>query len=197
MKNEEFKPKDTVKQNLAVFGNLRVMICAALLAALSIIFGKFLQIPNPFQEFIRISFENTPIIMAGMFFGPLVGLVTGVLADLVGCVLYGYAINPIITIGAAAVGFFSGVVSHYIFRKNVYLKTAFSVLSAHLIGSVVIKSLGLAAWYLSKYEIGLAEFMLWRLVNYVIVGVAEFAIVCVLLKNRAFSSQLERMVRKK
>ena len=88
MNKEKLGAKETLKQNFTVFGNLRVMICAALLAALSIVLGKFLQIPNPFQDFIRISFENTPIIMAGMFFGPFVGAVTGAVADLLGCVIY-------------------------------------------------------------------------------------------------------------
>lgn len=197
MKKEVVGTKETLKNNFRMFGNLRVLVCAALLAALSIIFGKFLQIPNPFQEFIRISFENTPIIMAGIFFGPVVGFVTGAIADVVGCVLYGYTINPIITLGAATVGFLSGFVSHYVFKKNIFLKTAFSVLFSHLIGSVVIKSLGLAAWYLTKYEIGLGEFMLWRLLNYVLVGIAEFAVISLLLRNKSFSSQLERIVRKK
>ena len=197
MNKEKLGAKETLKQNFTVFGNLRVMICAALLAALSIVLGKFLQIPNPFQDFIRISFENTPIIMAGMFFGPFVGAVTGAVADLLGCVMYGYTINPIVTFGAASVGLLSGIVSHYIFKRNMYLKCAFAVLASHIVGSVVIKSLGLAAWYLSKYEIGLLEFMMWRLLNYLFIGVAEFVIITALLKNRGFSSQLERMTRKK
>ena len=196
MKKEGFKAKGTVKQNFAVFGNLRVMICAALLAALSIIFGKFLQIPNPFQEFIRISFENTPIIMAGMFFGPAVGLVAGVLADLVGCVLYGYSINPIITLGAGAVGAVAGLVSNYIVKRPLSLKVILSAVPAHLVGSVLIKSFGLASWYLAKYELGMTEFILWRLLNYTLVATAECIILYLLLKNRAFSRQMEGLLKK-
>jgi ECF transporter S component (folate family) len=166
--------KRRAPHSIAVFGNPRALCLAALLAAMSLILGKFLQIPNPFQEFIRISFENTPIIMAGMFFGPSVGLVAGVIADILGCVLYGYSINPIITVGAGAIGLLSGVLSHYIVRRPLWLRTALAVSLPHIIGSVVIKSLGLAAWYLSKYNIGLTEFMLWRLLNYALIGVAEF-----------------------
>ena len=75
----------SVRRDIALFGNMRVMTCAGLLVALSIVLGKFLQIPNPFQDIIRISFENTPLIMSGIFFGPCVGLVTGAVADLLGC----------------------------------------------------------------------------------------------------------------
>ena len=189
--------KSSPGRDIALFGNLRVMTCAGLLAALSIILGKFLQIPNPFQEIIRISFENTPLVMAGMFFGPAVGLATGAVADLVGCALYGYAVNPLITVGAASVGFVSGIISGYIIKRSTLLKTVLSVSIAHIIGSVVIKSIGLAAWYLSTYNMGLAELMLWRLLTYCIIGVAETAIVFALIKNRSFSSQLERMKRRK
>lgn len=195
MKKEKAQTRKTLKNNITVFGNLRVMVCAALFVALSIIFGKFLQIPNPFQNVIRISFENTPLIMSGILFGPAVGAITGLVADIVGCVMYGYAINPIVTIGATLVGFIPGVVSHYIFRKNIWLKSAFSVLFSHLIGSVAVKSVGLAAWYLAQYNMGLAELMLWRLLTYLMIGAAEFAIICALLRNRSFSAMLARTVK--
>ena len=197
MNTKNSSSKSTIKRNLLVFGNLRVMVCAALFVAMSIIFGKFLQIPNPFQNVIRISFENTPVIMSGILFGPCVGAVTGAIADILGCVLYGYAINPVVTLGAVAVGFVPGVLSHYIFKKNVWLKSAFSVLFSQIVGSVGIKSLGLAAWYLAQYNMGLGELMLWRLLTYVIIGVCEALIIGALLKNRNFSSLVERMVNKK
>ena len=189
--------KPSVRRDIALFGNMRVMTCAGLLAALSIVLGKFLQIPNPFQDIIRISFENTPLIMSGIFFGPCVGLVTGAVADLLGCALYGYSVNPLVTLGAASVGFVAGIISNYIIRRGLLIKTVSAVLFSHVIGSVVIKSVGLAAWYLSTYNMGLTELMLWRLLTYAIIGAAETVIIYALLRNRGFSSQLERMVRKK
>ena len=49
--------------SIAVFGNPRAMCLAALLAAMSLILGKFLQIPTPFSQIIRISFENLPLLL--------------------------------------------------------------------------------------------------------------------------------------
>ena len=72
-----------------------------------------------------------------------------------------------------------------------------SVFFAHLLGSVALKSLGLAAWYLSQYNMGIGELMIWRLVTYFAIGVAEALIIVALLKNRNFSAMLERMERKK
>ncbi|MBR3862226.1 MAG: hypothetical protein IKM42_01040, partial [Clostridia bacterium] len=50
------------KARVGGFGSLRRLCFAAILAAMSLVLGKFLQIPHPFQEFIRISFENLPVL---------------------------------------------------------------------------------------------------------------------------------------
>ena len=65
--------KETLISDLRAPTRLRIIVAAALLAAMSFILGKFLQIPNPFMEVIRISFENLPLMIAGICFGPLVG----------------------------------------------------------------------------------------------------------------------------
>ena len=194
MRNEEKKQKNG--SPFSFFGSLRGLCFAAILAAMSIILGKFLQIPNPFQEFIRLSFENLPIILGGIALGPIAGAMIGVVADLIGCVAYGYTVNPIITLGAASIGAIAGIVSNYIVKKPLSLKVILSAVPAHLIGSVLIKSFGLASWYLAKYELGMMEFILWRLLNYALVATAECVILYILLKNRAFSRQMEGLLKK-
>ena len=181
---------------IAVFGNPRALCLAALLAAMSLILGKFLQIPNPFSEFVRISFENLPVILAGIVLGPLAGAMTGAVADLVGCLAYGYSINPLITLGAASAGFAAGVFGWLLARAPLLLRISLSAVAAHLIGSVGIKTAGIAAWYLAKYNLGYLELMLWRLLNYSIIAVLEIAILFALLRHRGFQKQLERMCRK-
>ena len=185
------------KGSIPIFKSIRGLCFAGILSAMSIILGKFLQIPNPFQEFIRISFENLPIIIGGFALGPIAGGLIGIVADLIGCVLYGYSINPIITAGAAAVGLSAGFISHYVIKRPLILKIALSTAIAHIIGSVLIKSAGLAAWYLAKYELGYWEFVAWRLLNYVIIGALECTIIYLLFKNSAFRGQIERMCKEK
>ena len=196
MQNEEKNKSQKSGSPFSFFGSLRGLCFAAILAAMSIILGKFLQIPNPFQEFIRISFENLPIILGGIALGPVAGAVIGTVADLIGCVAYGYSINPIITVGAATIGAISGLVSNYIIKQPLSLKIILSAAPAHLVGSVLIKSFGLASWYLAKYELGMMEFILWRLLNYTLVAIAECVILYILLRNRAFSKQMERLLKK-
>ena len=180
-------------QHFPIFGSLKGLCFAGILTAMSIVLGKFLQIPNPFQEFIRISFENLPVILAGFALGPVAAVLVGVSADLLGCVLYGYAINPIITVGAAVVGLASGVLAKYIVKEPLILKVIASVTASHLFGSVLIKSYGLAKWYLEKYELGYWEFVGWRLLNYTFIAIAECIIIFLMFKNTAFKKQIEGM----
>ena len=192
----EGEKKRRAPYTVAVFGNPRALCLAALLSAMSLILGKFLQIPTPFSELVRISFENLPVILAGIVLGPLAGAMTGAVADLVGCLAYGYSINPLITLGAAAVGLVSGSASLLLRKSPLLLRISVSALLAHLVGSVLIKTAGLAEWYLYSYEIGYAELVLWRLLNYAIIAVLEITLLYILLRHRGVARQLERMCKK-
>ena len=178
-------------------GNLRLLTMAAILSAMSIILGKYLQIPNPLQELVRISFENMPVILAGIVMGPVMGAVVGVIADLVGCFLVGYAVNPIVTLGAAVIGFVAGLSARYLFKRYLVGNILLSVFLAHGLGSIVIKSWGLAQWYAASYHMGFLTLVGWRAVSYGIVAVLEVVIICVLLKNSALRRVLERMCERK
>ena len=180
-------------KKVPIFKTLFGLCFAGILTAMSIILGKFLQIPNPFQEFIRISFENLPVIMAGFAFGPIGGGLVGAGADLIGCLLYGYTVNPIITLGGIAVGLVSGVASKYISKNHLLPRVIISVALAHAMGSVLIKSYGLAVWYLDKYELGYWEFVAWRGLNYLLVGLAECVIIYLVLKNSTVKKQFEKI----
>ena len=168
---------------------LKITAALSLLAALSIIAGKYLAIPG--GDVLRFSFENLPIILAGIAFGPISGALVGAVADLVGCVMVGYAINPLVTVGAVSIGLVSGVAGLITkkLRSPLWLRVGVCVLLAHLIGSVIIKTIGLASFY----GMPLYLLMLWRLVNYLIVGTVEGALIYVLLKNKLLSGQLEHL----
>ena len=168
---------------------LKLVAALAMLSAISIICGKYLAIRG--GDILRFSFENLPIIFAGIAFGPVSGVLVGVVADLVGCVMVGYTINPIVTLGAAVIGAVAGI-CRILLRKvgiNGAFSTVISVGAAHILGSVIIKTFGLAAFY----DMPLFALMLWRLLNYVIVGAIEGALLVVLLKNREVTRLISGM----
>lgn len=81
-KNESYKSLGGIR----LFGNLKVLLISGLFIALSIVLGKQLSFTmGP----IRISFENLTILMAGIMFGPLVGMTVGICADVIGCIIEG------------------------------------------------------------------------------------------------------------
>ena len=175
------RTSNTPAENLKLFGNTRVMIISALFVAMSFTLGKFLQIP--IGDSIRISLENLTILMAGIFFGPFVGGAVAVTADLVGCLLKGYAINPIITIGAASIGILSGMISTHLRNKNMTLNIALSM---------IIKSIGLYIYFGTPIQV-----LAWRVPTYIITGAVEFIIITLLLKNKEFSAQLNKICTKR
>lgn len=155
----------------------RLALCS-FLVALSIVCGKFLKIPV--GDVMRFSFENLPILFAGLVFGPVEGALVGVVADLLGCLLYGYAINPMVTAGAVCIGLLAGLGGVVLRRMPMAWRVVLTTATAHLIGSVVIKTLGLARYY----SMPLLPLMGWRLLNYAVVGIAEAAALCLLLRNK-------------
>ncbi|MBQ4464354.1 MAG: folate family ECF transporter S component [Oscillospiraceae bacterium] len=180
--------RSTALGELRLFGNVRVMIVTALLIALSIVFGKLLAFNiGP----LRISFENLPILMAGILFGPLIGLVTGVAADIIGCLIVGYAINPLITLGAALIGLTAGLMYRLPLLRNLNARLVCAVFAAHILGSMVVKSIGLMVYYgYTIQSVGL------RIPLYIGISIVESAVMLLLLTNKAFTRELERLRRK-
>ncbi len=174
--------------------SLKSVAALAMLSAISIILGKYLQIPV--GDTLRFSFENLPVLFAGVVFGPLSGMLVGAVADLIGCLLVGYAINPIVTLGAIMCGGVSGVcyiLLKHISKLQISVKVIITVTVSHLIASVLIKTFGLAKFY----DMPLGMLMLWRLLNYAIIGALECVLLTVLLKNKAVMGTVNSLLTKK
>ena len=164
-----------------------ILITLSVLSAIGILLGKFLAFNV--TEFMRFSLENLSIIFAGIVFGPWCGFAVGAVQDLVGCLIVGYTINPIITLGSALIGLVSGTVFAISKRLAPIIRVTISTLVAHLLGSVIIKSAGLAIFYSLPFGITLA----WRTLNYLIVGAVEIILLIILLKSKPLLSQINKI----
>lgn len=169
-------------------GQIKKMALAALLTALSVLIGFVCKYYFTFGA-IRITFDNLPVILAGMLLGPVYGGVVGAAADLVTAPVTG-SVNPFITLGAAAVGVVSGVLFRYFVKGRGYASVLLGVLPAHILGSMVIKSFGL--WYFYGYALSLC---LLRIPVYLGISLAEAYIIYIIYKNKGVSSQIERMLK--
>ena len=164
-------------------------VLLAVLSAIGIILGKFLAFN--LTEFMRFSLENITIIFVGIIFGPALGGVVGAVQDLVGCIAVGYAINPILTLGYVATGVISGALFKAGKRLSTPIRITVSVIVAHLVGSVFIKSIGLAVFYSLPFWVTVA----WRILNYAIVGAAESFLLCLLLRSKQILTQINKITK--
>lgn len=157
--------------------SLQTLVVCALLTALSLVCGKFLAISV--GNVLRFSLENLPILLAGMLFGPVAGMLVGVVADLLGCLAVGYAINPLVTVGAAIIGLLGGLLYRWLSALPMLWRVVLTVLVAHLVGSVVVKTIGLSQYY----QMPFVMLTLWRLLNYILVAAVEAIFLRLLMKN--------------
>lgn len=165
---------------------LPILIFCALLAAMTMIFKRF-AIFN--IDWLRFSLENTPILMAGIFFGPVAGLATGAVGDILGCFYCGFGINPVITLGAALVGGLSGLIYNYVLPKLPELvRLITAVYVAHVIGNMLVKSIGIYWWYATP-----APTLVLRVPTFLIIGAVEIVLLRILLSNRTFRKQLQKL----
>ena len=176
------------KENkIKLFGSIKVLCASAILCALTTIIA-FICKSFTIAPFLRISFENLPIIFSGYVFGPVVGFAVGVCADLIsGLVVYGGGWLPGVTLGAGCVGLFAGFMSMLLPLKKDYIKLAFSVLIPHIIGNMLIKS----ATFMIAY--GTPVVQLWlRVPLYTVIAIIEYFLLLVITNN----STVKRMISK-
>lgn len=163
------------------------LVTAAMLTAMSVVIGMICKNFLDFGGGIRITFENLPIILAGIFFGPWVGGAVGIVTDLVSYLLSSQAYPPnlIVTVGAFAVGAVSGLMAKYVVRHHGIGQIVLSGATAHLIGSMIIKS------------IGLYQFFQWgvllRIPLYLVIAPIEIGLLCLLWKQASFRRLLEKL----
>lgn len=87
--------------------DIRKMVFIGLLIALQVVLTRFLGIETPI---VRVSFGFLPLALSGMLFGPLVGEITGAVADILGMLIFPKgAYFPGFTVSTALSGVVYGI----------------------------------------------------------------------------------------
>ena len=169
-----------MQKNNARFNTVTLTV-AAMLTAISIVIGIFCKnFLNFGGGLFRVTFENLPIILSGVMYGPIVGGMVGVATDIVSYLLSSqiYPPNLIVTLGCAVVGISSGTVSRYIIKTPGYRQIIVSGACAHILGSMIIKPIGLFQFY--------GMYVWVRIPLYLVIAPVEIVILCLLYKNANF-----------
>lgn len=120
----------------------RTLVFMALLVAMQIILSKVISID---LGFARIMISSLPTILAGLWFGPLAGGLCGMAADILGCLLKGYAVNPLITLSTMTWGIIPALMQPLMkgakLQKMLYL--CLSIVCCAVLGTLVLTTSGL------------------------------------------------------
>ncbi len=176
-KGDFFMKKKGTK--VRIFGTLKTMAAASMLTAIAVVIGLICKVTFGDGPF-RVTFENLPIIISGIMFGPLVGGVVGIAADLISCIWAGQTPIPLVAVGSVCVGVISGLLSQYVFKKRGYLRLILPPFFAHIVGSMIIKTIALNQFYGMTYGVAL----LWRIPLYIAIAALEIFIICLMYKNK-------------
>lgn len=177
------------KKRERILFSTKGIVFMALMIASSIVLGKLLAINV--TTMIRISLENLPIILTAIALGPVGGGIVALVADILGCIIVGYEINPIVTLGAIILGVLCGLIcKQRTLSQNWLAKLIIAVSTSHFFGSVLIKTLGLSSFYLSNYDMSFVTLLLIRLGVYIATAIIEICIISLLLRNKGIRKRL-------
>ena len=161
----------------------RTLTVLALLIAMSIVFSRVLSIST---GFVRFNLGSLPVLLAGI--GPGAGFAVGALADMIGGILAGYAINPLIALGAASIGLVGGWLWQTLpHTLRLGQRLLLSVVAAHVVGSIVINSLALHIFYGYAWSVLAA-----RVPNALILTAVNTVLLRLLMENKAVMAAVKK-----
>ena len=162
----------------------RTLTVLALLIAMSIVFSRVLSIST---GFVRFNLGSLPVLLAGIVFGPGAGFAVGALADIIGGILAGYAINPLIALGAASIGLVGGWLWQTLHTLRLGQRLLLSVVAAHVVGSIVINSLALRIFYGYAWSVLAA-----RIPNALVLTAVNTVLLRLLMENKAVMAAVKK-----
>lgn len=130
------------------------MVKAGFLVAISIVMTRFAYIMVPLAgvSALRISFGDVPLIMSGFMFGPVVGGLTGLAADIIGFLINPQGpYHPGFTLSSILWGVIPGLwMLLWIKRTSFEERYSFKKILLAVATTAAIVSLGLNTYWLSN-----------------------------------------------
>lgn len=112
---ERLKEEVRMKRN-QIFSTHNLVMMAAL-AAMQIILARFLGIQV--SDTLRLSFESIPVVLAGLWLGPVCGGIVGFVADTIGTMLSGLTWFPPLALNPIMEGVVAGLLARYFIRSDI------------------------------------------------------------------------------
>lgn len=156
--------------------NVKTLVFMALLVAMQLVLSRIFVIElGPY----RITVGTVCTVLAGLWMGPVAGGICGGCADIIGCFIKGYAVNPFITLAAILWGVLPALAKKFYANRNRTGKTvgiSLSIICTGALCSLVLTTAGLVIFLgYSFYAI-----MPGRLVQFAIMMPVYCVLTCLL-----------------
>lgn len=134
------------KNSYKTYWNVKTLVFMALLVAMHLVLTRVFVIE---LGAYRISVGSVCTILAGLWMGPLAGGICGLAADILGCFIKGYAINPFITIAAVLWGVLPALIKPLFINRAKLGKAVgitVSIVITAILSSLVFTTAGLVVF---------------------------------------------------
>ncbi len=169
--------------------NTRTLTFLALLIALQVIFGDMLAITLSATN--KVSLGPVAAIMAGLWLGPIPGLLCGLCADLIGffAAPQAFPFNPFITLAAGVWGLIPGLLRGLLVKMDGKGKKSIiliiSIVISSILGTFILTTLGLVLLSGLKFAN-----IYWTRLLQMAVGIPVYSVATILL----YFSPLTKMI---
>lgn len=162
-----------MKKTVFVRPTARTIALFAMFVALQVVLSKFLMLQ--LSGSIRLSVDSVPILLSGLWFGPLAGALVGLMGDALGTLLFptAGAYYPPLTLAYILIGLIAGALGRLLCAKKRGVRISVSVAAAEIIGSLLYKTFALSRLFEAPFAVMLAS----RLLPCAIVLIADVLLV--------------------
>ena len=155
------------------------IVIAGLMAAISIILTRFFSI-MVLGDTLRLSFGDMPIELAGILLGPIVGALTGIVADLAGFMMRSTGgFFPGFTLSAALTGLIPGLIFWGNKDRYPLWKVIVAIVAVNLIVCLGLNTL----WLTIMYKKGFMILLPSRIIARAIIAPIDIAVIYLLLQK--------------
>ncbi len=158
----------------------RTLVLAALFVGINIILSR-LGALMLFNNTVRLSFGNVPLILSGLVLGPIPGFLTGVSSDILGFLInsHGGAFHPGFTLSAGLTGAIPGVIMLF-YKKEVSLSL---IVVANLLVYFLISGLLNTLWLTHLMGTGFAVLLPARLISNILITIVNIVLIYAVMKS--------------
>ena len=164
---------------------VKSLVYCAMLAAVSVVMARLLSFSV--AGGVRWSLDKFPLFLAGLFFGPVMGALTGFVADFTGSLMQ-YGFNPLLCLPAILYGLFGGLLRKFLLKNFSVIRLVLSYLFPIVVGAIVIQSFALSYTFpkVEGYWDNVLYYLGTRGIQFTIMLVLETLIIYAIMRSNLF-----------